>query len=102
MQAQIRKYRPWYDESLANLSILRSVTEAFPEDGTVTAKTVEIRNSSHVNVTGTTRNFPALEQATGRLRKLKDVGDVRTDTIRGSSPMQFTFNFQWGQTPRTP
>jgi hypothetical protein len=102
LQAQIRKYRPWTDESLANLSILRRVTEAFPEDGVVSAKTVEIRNSTQVNVTGTTRSFAALQKTTDQLRAAKDVGDVHTDTLRGTSPMQFTFNFQWGQSARTP
>src|SRR5207237_3284980 len=33
LQQQIRKFRPWFDESFRNLSILRKVTEAFPEDG---------------------------------------------------------------------
>src|SRR5262249_44815020 len=43
LQQQIRKYRPWFDNSFQNLSILRKLTEAFPEDGAVSAKTVEIR-----------------------------------------------------------
>jgi hypothetical protein len=43
LQQQIRKFRPWFDDSLRTLSILRRLTEAFPEDGVVAAKTVEIR-----------------------------------------------------------
>ena len=35
MQQQIKKFRPWFDDSFRSLSVLRKVTEAFPEDGVV-------------------------------------------------------------------
>ena len=97
LSGQIRKFRPWYDESLTSLSILRRVTEAFPEDGAVAAKTLDIRNLVNVNVTGTARDNGALLKTLDQLRATKEVGDVRVDTIRGKSPMQFTFNFHWGE-----
>ena len=53
---QISQFRPWYDESVKGLTILRGVTQAFPEDGSVTAKTVEIRDLGTVTCTGTARN----------------------------------------------
>src|SRR5208282_187628 len=40
VQEQIRQYRPWFDESVRGLTILRCLTEAFPQDGSLTAKTV--------------------------------------------------------------
>jgi len=96
LQAQIRKYRPWYDEGMTTLSIMRAVTEAFPEDGVVSAKTIEIRNISQVNCTGTTRDNQSFLKTLNVLRASKQVGDVRMDVIRGKTPMQFTFNFHWG------
>src|SRR5207302_7419576 len=36
---QISTYRPWYDENVRGLSILRSLTQAFHEDGSVPSKT---------------------------------------------------------------
>lgn len=96
VQGQIRTFRPWYDQNLASLTILREVTEAFPEEGSVNAKTVEIRNQSTVNVSGTTRDNSALLKTLDRLRAAPDVSAVKVDTIRGKTPMQFTFNFQWG------
>ena len=44
MQDKIKQYRPWFDESISGLSILRRLTESFPQDGSVTAKTLEIRD----------------------------------------------------------
>jgi hypothetical protein len=97
LTAQIRQFRPWYDESLTSLGILRRVTEAFPEDGVVTAKTLDIRNQSVVNVSGTARDNPALLRTLDQLRAAKEVRDVKVDQIRGKTPMQFTFNFHWGE-----
>lgn len=95
LQHQIRKYRPWFDDSIRSLSILRRLTEAFPEDGSVSAKTVELRPPTTVVCSGTSRDNPALLRVLDKLRGLPEVSSVQVETIRGSSPMQFTFNFQW-------
>lgn len=97
LQKQIRKYRPWYDESMTSLTILKRLTEAFPEDGVVSAKSIDVRNSATVTCTGTTRDKDALLKTVAKLRNAKMVSDVRIDTIRGLNPMQFTFNFNWGE-----
>src|SRR5882724_5926776 len=36
VKQQIHQYRPWFDESLRALTILRQLTASFPEDGVVT------------------------------------------------------------------
>ncbi len=98
MQNQIRKYRPWFDESFRSLSILRKLTEAFPEDGGVSAKTVEIRDKSVVICTGTARNNQALLRTLDQLRAAKEVSDVKVEHIKGGNggaPLEFTFNFHW-------
>lgn len=95
MQAQIKQYRPWFDESLRSLSILRELTRAFPEDGSVTAKTVEIRGANLVTCTGTTRDNATLLRALAELRKTGRVADVKLNRLQGKSPMQFTFDFHW-------
>jgi len=93
---QIRRYRPWYDESVRTLSVLRRLTEAFPQDGAVSAKTIELRAPATVTCTGTARNRDALFQALDKLRATKEVSDVHVENTRGSTPLEFTFNFQWG------
>lgn len=100
LQLQIKKYRPWYDTSVRSLAILRRVTEAFPEDGEVTAKIIEIRENGTVTCTGTARDQPALLRTLERLRTTSDVAGVQLDQVRGKAPMQFSFNFQWAASPR--
>jgi hypothetical protein len=96
MQQKIRQFRPWFDNSFRSLAILQSLTEAFPEDGAVTAKSVEIREPALVTCTGTARDHQNLLQMLDRLRATRLVADINVDQMRGESPMQFTFNFSWG------
>ena len=95
-QDHIQKFQPWSDQTVRDLSILRALTLAFPEDGSVTAKTVDIREPNIVTCTGTTADNQALLKTLERLRSQSNVADVSLGQIRGKSPMQFTFNFHWG------
>ncbi len=97
MQGQIRRYRPWFDDSFRTLSILRRLTEAFPETGVVTAKSVEIRDSSAITCSGTARDNQSFLRMLDQLRAAREVGNVKVDQVRGKTPLQFTLNFQWGQ-----
>jgi hypothetical protein len=102
LQQQIKRFRPWYDESIRSLSILRRLTEALPENGDVTAKTIEMQDSGTVICTGTATDNTALLKALDKLRAVPEIVDVQVDQVRGRSPLQFTFNFQWGGSPRQP
>ncbi len=98
MQGKIRKYRPWFDESFRALSILKKITEAFPEDGAVAAKSVEIRDRSGVTCSGTARSNQAWLKMLDQLRASKQITDVKVEHIKGGQngqPMEFTFNFHW-------
>ncbi len=94
-QAKIKQYRPWYDESARSLSILRQLTQAFPESGVVTAKSVEIREANQVTCTGTARDYASLLGMMDNLRKAGNVADLKLNRIQGKAPMQFTFDFRW-------
>lgn len=102
-QANIRKYRTWYDGSFRELSILRRITESFPEDGTVSMKQVEIRDPSKagelplITCTGTARDRAALLRVREKLSQARGVENIHTEQERGSSPIEFTFNFQWSE-----
>jgi hypothetical protein len=93
----IHQFRPWFDDSVRVLSILRQLTQAFPEDGVVSAKTVEIRDLSAVTCTGVTRDNQSLIKTVERLRASGGIADLRVSTIRGKSPMQFTFDYRWNE-----
>jgi len=95
MRDQIRQYRPWYDESVRTLSILKRMTEAFPPDGAVSAKALELREPARVSCTGTARNREALIKTLDQLRKANEISDVHIEMTRGNTPLEFTFNFQW-------
>jgi len=98
LQEQIKQYRPWYDESVRGLTILKGLTEKFPEDGSVTAKTVEIRDLNTVTCTGIARDYQALLKTVEQLRSLPHIREVNLGPTRGQPPaLQFTFNFQWSE-----
>lgn len=103
IQKQIRAYRPWFDESCRSLQVLKRLTEAFPEDGSVSAKSVEMRGASMVICSGTARDRQALFGALERLGGTEEVADLKLEQMRERerAPMEFTFNFQWngGTTP---
>jgi hypothetical protein len=101
LNKQISTFRPWYDETVKGLSILRSLTQAFPEDGSVTAKTVEIRDLSVVTCTGTARNYQVLLQTLQKLRDSPQIRDANLGPTRGQSPaLQFSFSFAWNEGAR--
>jgi hypothetical protein len=95
MQQQIRQFRPWYDESFRSLTILKRLTEAFPDDGAVSAKSLEIREPSVITCTGTARNHDALIRTIDKLRATREISEVQIEQIRGTAPLEFTFNFHW-------
>ena len=95
-QEQIHKFRPWYDNSVKGLRILRSITEAFPEDGSLaTAKTLDVKNLTTVSCTGVARNNQSYLGLLDKLRATSEISDLKTEMIRGQSPVQFTLNFTW-------
>ncbi|HEY1716990.1 MAG TPA: hypothetical protein VGH42_01700 [Verrucomicrobiae bacterium] len=96
IQDEIVQYRPWYDDSFRSLAILRQLTLAFPQDGEVTAKTIEIHDGNTVSCSGNARDNTALLAMLSKLRSADGVSDLKVDQIRGKSPMQFTFDFQYG------
>jgi len=94
VQDKIRQYRPWFDDSVRGLTILRTLTQAFPEDGAVTAKTVEIRDLNTVVCTGTAHDSRSLLQTVEKLRAMPNIHDVNLGPSRGQAPaIQFSFNF---------
>jgi hypothetical protein len=97
IQDNIRQYRSWYDGTFPNLAILRQLTLAFPEDGSVTAKNIEVRDGSTVTCSGTARDYAALLAMQARLRAADGVNDVKLEQIRGKAPMQFVFAFKFNK-----
>ncbi|MBC8094385.1 MAG: hypothetical protein H7Y43_01105, partial [Akkermansiaceae bacterium] len=83
---QISQYRPWFDTSFRCLSILKQLTSAFPEDGSVTARSVEIRDMNTVTCSGQAANYAALIRTVHHLGTNSGVSDLVPQT-RGKSPI---------------
>lgn len=105
VQAQLREFRPFYDTSFRTLTLMKRVTECFPDNGAVTAKTFEIKTAdahgtSVVSISGTTRDNSALLRMLDQLRQAKDIQGLKVEQIRGNgkTPQQFTFTFHWNGT----
>jgi len=95
---KIDKYRPWSDETVRGLTILKEITAAFPADGAVTAKTLEIRDLNTVVCTGIARSLPALSSVQVQLQRAPGIVRVEQKGVRGHSPqLQFTLNIQCSQ-----
>lgn len=103
LEHERKQFRPWFDDSVRSLAILRRLTESFPEDGTVSAKTVSLREqtgpqeSPTVSCAGTARSSQALSQTIDRLRASNGVKDLLRGPIQGGTPLQFTFTFRWDE-----
>jgi hypothetical protein len=93
IQDNIRQYRSWYDGSFKNLSILRQLSLAFPEDGSVTAKNIEVRDGRTVTCSGTARDSSAVLAVESRLGALPGISGVHHEQSRGKAPMQFVLSF---------
>lgn len=92
IQQQIRRFRPWFDDSFRSLTALQKLTEAFPEDGGVYAKSVEIQNPGLVTCRGIAVDPKALLKVVDQLGATKEFSSVQVDQIRQK---QFTINLRW-------
>jgi hypothetical protein len=102
IQQKIRQYRPWFDNSARSLVIARGLTRAFPEEGTVWAKSLEIRQPSDsalpiVSCSGNAQSNSEWLGMLERLRSTKGVEDLRFEQLRAESPLQFKLSFQWNE-----
>ena len=98
VQSLIHDYRPWYDTSFHSLSILRSVTESFPDNGSVTAKSFEIHGPSGVEChRHRARQHGAAAHAGSAARKTRQIPRTSRSSRSAAStaPLQFTLSFRW-------
>jgi hypothetical protein len=94
-QDLIKKFRPWYDSSFRDLQILRKLKDAFPDDGSVSAKKVEIHDVSTVTCSGTARDNESFARLHAKLGDdTNQISSLHAE-VHGQKPMDFTLSFQW-------
>jgi hypothetical protein len=97
LQRKMHDYRPWFDDSIPSLTILRELTEAFPNKGEVWTRTLEIKDLSQVVCSGYANTEADWTSMRNKLGKMKNVQNLKIEQVRGTKPMQFNLTFQWKQ-----
>ncbi|MBN1903324.1 pilus assembly protein PilM [Candidatus Sumerlaeota bacterium] len=96
LKDQLRKYRPWHDDSVHSLTLLRDITSSFPERGDVWVKSLEIRNLSEAQFSGEARNNKAWLETLSKLRKNSTIEDLKVLQVKeGEGLIQFSVKFIW-------
>lgn len=94
LQDKIRKYRPWHDDVIQSLSILREITKAFPEEGSIWVKSVEIRGMASLQMSGEAKSEKAWLAMLAKLRGNKAIGNLKVSQVKkGDGMLQFTISF---------
>lgn len=96
LKENLKKYRPWYDDTIHGLSLLRDMTKAFPEKGDVWVKTLEIRNLQEVQFSGEARNNRVWLEMFSKLRQISSIEDLKVLQVKeGEGFIQFSIKFVW-------
>lgn len=95
IQQRIRQFRPWFDPAPQTLQVFESLAAAFPDQGDVWAKSVQIVDGTKVTCTGFARNQSSLLAWLERLRSRKDISGVQLQQQRGENPLQFSITYKW-------
>jgi hypothetical protein len=92
---KIHRFRPWFDPQPETLKAIESLIAAFPEQGDVWAKSVQISPGYHVTCTGFARSQAALLPMLDRLRARPGVSSLQVPQLRGDKPVQFSITYLW-------
>jgi hypothetical protein len=94
-QDRIKKFRAFYDRSFRDLRILQHIKDAFPDDNTVSAKTIDVRDLANVTCSGVARDNDAYVRVFGKLSDdTNEISQIHQE-VRGQKPMQFSLTFQF-------
>jgi hypothetical protein len=95
LQERIRQYRGWFDSSIPTLQCIQHLTEAFPEEGEVWVKELDIRDHGVVSCSGLARSNRAWLDMLDKLRNSPQVKDLTVDQVRDDQQTQFSFRYRW-------
>ncbi len=95
LQERVRFYRPWYDETIPSLAIPKYLATAFPEAGSVSLKSLHVKDRTAATCSGSASNFADLMQVKQSLDKSGDLDDLKLFSARGGTPVAFTLTFSW-------
>lgn len=96
-----RSRQPWLGDEAVTLDLLRAITLAFPERGTVWTTRLEISGRSEVLLAGQASDRDAWLTTLTALRQTAGVRDLRVTQAReaaaGQAPVAFAVSFTWSR-----
>lgn len=95
LQDRVRTYRPWYDETIPSLAIPKDLAAAFPEAGSVSLKSLHVKDRTVATCSGSASNFADLMMVKEALGKTGHLDDLKLFSARGGTPVAFTLTFRW-------
>lgn len=95
IQQDVKQFRPWFDESLPVLSGINALVEAFPEEGSIWVKLIEIDENHVISCSGFVRDTRTLLELYQKLDKDERFRDRIHEQTQGDSPIKFSFKIQW-------
>lgn len=99
IQAKIRQFRPWFSSRAESLEITEHLTRAFPEEGSVWARNLEIRDNGKVFCAGLAKDSESLLGMLDELRAMPQVSELTVQQVRGEGQVQFAFGYSWNTNP---
>ncbi len=99
LQERARKYRPWLEAEHRGAPLLEALAGCFPEEGSVWARRVELKEEDRVMLTGAARTSADALALLERLRQTPGVRAAKTQYLRGADPVQFAIEFEWRPGP---
>jgi Tfp pilus assembly protein PilN len=95
LQQKLRQFRQWFDPAPQSVQALEAVAAAFPEQGDVWAKSIQLGEGSKVTCSGFARNQAGFDALRDRLRSRSDVTGLQVQQVRGENPVQFSVTYKW-------
>ncbi len=95
IQDRVKFFRDWYNEEFPSLSAIETLTSAFPEEGTIWARTLEIQNTMNISCSGFARNNQDLLAMLDQLNQDEQIKALQVQQVQGERPIQFSFSLLW-------
>lgn len=97
IQQNMKAFRPWFHRGMPSLMVMKTVTDTFPDEGSIWLKTIQIENESIITCNGFSENNQVFLSTYDRLKENGNVGLLQVKQQTGNSPMQYSFQFQWSE-----
>lgn len=95
IQEGVKFFRDWYNEDFPSLSAIKTLTSAFPEEGTIWARTLEIQNTMNISCSGFAQNNQELLAMLDQLNQDEQIKALQVQQVQGERPIQFSFSLVW-------